>query len=236
MDFTEATLFPANSQSYPASSYLVFCWLQFLRGLDQGLVSGGPQWWMNETADEPASEGFVLTFRGLAGLWQRAGVVGHGSQRHYQHLYSLRSQANSQSWDHCSAVEHLFRMHQRGAGGGAQWWRVCLECTKAWWHGLVLEHLPVWGPGFHLQQHRHSLKTLWTRNAGLRTPSPDLISLHFEITWALKKVKIMKHCRERSSIFHLASTDAIGSFSTLFGPSCWRMQDVNMAYQRWGQL
>lgn len=188
---------------------------------------------MNETADEPASGGFVLTFQGLAGLWQGAGVVGHGFQRHYQHPYHLRSQANSQSWEHCSAVGHLFRMHHCGAGGGAQWWRVCLECTRAWWHGLVLEHLPVWGPEFHLQQHRHSLKTLWTRNAGLRT---DSISLHFEITWALKKVKFMKHCRELSSIFHLASTDAIESFPTLFGPSCWRMQDVNMAYQRWGQL
>lgn len=113
---------------------------------------------MNEIADEPASEGFALTFQGLEGLWQGVGVVGHGFQRHYQHPYRPRSQANSQSWDHCSAVEHLFRMHQRGTGSVAQWWRVCLGCTRAWWHGLVLEHLSVWGPGFHLQQHSPSLK------------------------------------------------------------------------------
>lgn len=167
--------------------------------MTKGLVSGGPQWWMNEIADEPASEGFVLTFQGLAGLWQGVGVVGHGFQRHYQHPYRLRSQANSQSWDHCSAVEHLFRMHQHGAGGVTQWWRVCLECTRAWWHGLVLEHLPVCGPGFHIEQHSplRCRKTLWTRNAGLRTTSPDSISLHFEITWALKKIKIIKHCKKK---------------------------------------
>lgn len=156
MDFTEATLFPANSQSYPTSSYLVAWWLQVLRGLDQGsgkwrttVMNEWNSWWASQwrICSYISGPGRLVTGGWCCGAWlpealpRSLSPEKSGKFSELGPLLSGRAPVQNASvwnWRCGSVVEGLLGMHQ----GLVTWFGVgALACVGPWIPSLATQPL-----------------------------------------------------------------------------------------------